>query len=110
MGSRDGRVERLEAGGPVVGLMDIALFSEGTIDIGSGDLFLGYADGVSECMNPHDEEWGEDRLIALLKAHWDVAAADLVTAIMTAGDAFASGAKQHDEMTLIAMKVAGPGR
>ena len=29
---------------------------------------------------------------------------------MTAGDAFASGAKPHDDMTLIGMKVAGPGR
>ena len=30
--------------------------SEGTIDIGPGDLVLGFTDGVSEGMNPRHEE------------------------------------------------------
>ena len=103
---RDGGVERLEAGGPVIGLMDIALFTEASVTVRPGDMLLGYTDGVSECMNPRDEEWGEDKLIALLRERRDVAAADLLGRIMTEADAFASGAKQHDDMTLIVMKVA----
>ena len=105
---KDGRVERLEAGGPVVGLIEIADFMEQTIDIGPGDLLLGYTDGVSECMNPRDEEWGEDRLIEVLRAAQGAPAKDIVARIMREADAFASGAKQHDDMTLIVMKVAGP--
>ena len=29
-----------------------------------GDVLIGYTDGISEAMNPKDEEWGEDRMIA----------------------------------------------
>lgn len=103
---RDGGVERLEAGGPVIGLMDFAVFTEASVTVHPGDVLLGYTDGVSECMNPREEEWGEDRLIALLRESRDVAAADLLSRVMTEADGFASGAKQHDDMTLIVMKVA----
>ena len=102
---RDGTVERLETGGPVIGMMDIAPFTEGTIDIHGGDVLLGFTDGISECMNPGDEEWGEDRLLEVLRAGRDLSAKDLVARIMAAADAFAAGAKQHDDMTLIVMKV-----
>jgi len=103
---RDGGVERLEAGGPVIGLMDFAVFTEASVTVRPGDVVLGFTDGVSECMNPRDEEWGEDKLIALLRESRAAAAADLLGRIMTDADAFASGAKQHDDMTLIVMKVA----
>jgi phosphoserine phosphatase RsbU/P len=102
----DGRVERLEAGGPVIGLMDEAAFAETAVNIGSGDLLLGYTDGVSECMNARDEEWGEPELINLLRENRDLASSDLVARIMEGADTFAAGAKQHDDMTLIVMKVA----
>lgn len=102
----DGGVEKLEAGGPVIGLMDSAVFTEASVAVRPGDVLLGYTDGVSECMNPRDEEWGEDKLVALLRESRDVAAADLLSRVMTEADAFASGAKQHDDMTLIVMKVA----
>lgn len=105
---QDGRLERLETGGPVIGMMDFAFFTEGTIDVHAGDVLLGFTDGISECMNPRDEEWGEDRLLAVLRGGRDLAARDLVARIMTEADLFAAGAKQHDDMTLIVMKVA-PG-
>lgn len=103
---KDGALERLETGGPVIGLMDFAPFTEGSIEIREGDVLLGFTDGISECMNPRDEEWGEDRLIPVLRAGRDLAAKDLVQRIMTEADAFAAGAKQHDDMTLIVMKAA----
>ena len=103
----DGKVDRLDRGGPVIGLMDIAMFAEGAIDIRPGDLLVGYTDGVSECMNPADEEWGEEQLLDVLRAGRSLSAADLVARIMVEADAFANGAKQHDDMTLIVMKAIG---
>ncbi len=103
---RGGGVERLEAGGPVIGLMDFAVFTEASVAVRPGDVLLGFTDGVSESMNLREEEWGEDQLIALLRESRDAKAADLLSRVMTEADAFASGAKQHDDMTLIVMKVA----
>ena len=104
---KDGPVERLEVGGSVIGMMDFAAFTEGSVVINPGDVLLGFTDGISECMNPRDEEWGDDRLMEVLRGSRGFPAADLVARIMTEADAFASGAKQHDDMTLIVMKVAG---
>ncbi|MBK5255026.1 MAG: SpoIIE family protein phosphatase [Vicinamibacteria bacterium] len=101
---RDGRVERLEVGGPVVGLMEVASFTEGSVDIRRGDLLLGYTDGISECMNPQGEEWSEELMIAALRQNRGLASSDLVLKMMENADAFASGAQQHDDMTLIVMK------
>jgi sigma-B regulation protein RsbU (phosphoserine phosphatase) len=104
---KEGGIERLETGGPVIGLMDFAPFVEGSIEIHSGDLLLGFTDGVSECMNRSDEEWDEARLIEVLRGTRHAKAADIVTKIMSEADLFADGAKQHDDMTLIVMKVLG---
>lgn len=100
----DGRVDRLETGGPVVGLMEVAMFVEGSATISPGDVLLGYTDGISECMNPLDEEWGEEQVISVLQENRGLAAAELVLKVMEEADAFAAGAKQHDDMTLIVMK------
>ena len=101
---RDGTIERLDRGGPVIGLMDIAVFEEGSIDVRPGDILLGYTDGVSECMSPKDEEWGEERLMAVLRSCASMRAAEIVARVMSEADAFANGAKQHDDMTLIVMR------
>ena len=103
---KDGTIERLEKGGPPIGMMDIAFFGEGTIDIRPGDVLLGFTDGISECMNPKDVEWGEDKLIEILRAGRGLPAKGLVDLIMKEADAYASGAKQHDDMTLIVLKKA----
>ena len=87
-------------------MMDVATFTEGSVVINAGDVLLGFTDGISECMNPRDEEWGDDRLLEVLRANRGLQGVDLADRIMTEADAFASGAKQHDDMTLIIMKVA----
>ena len=89
--------------------MEVAPYTESAVLIREGDVLLGFTDGISECMNPADEEWGEDRLIPVLRKGRDLATRDLVTLIMTEADSFAAGAKQHDDMTLIVMKVAAAG-
>jgi len=86
-------------------MMDVATFTEGSVVINAGDVLLGFTDGISECMNPRDEEWGDDRLLEVLRANRGLQGVDLADRIMTEADAFAAGAKQHDDMTLIIMKV-----
>ena len=55
---------RLEATGPVVGLLKGIGFEQAECAFEPGDLFLAYTDGVSEAMTTDDEERGEERLIA----------------------------------------------
>ena len=65
-----------------------------------------FTDGVTESMNVRDEEWGEERLIELAKTCRGLPAREGMTRILTAAQAFAGGAPQHDDMTLVVLRVA----
>jgi len=102
-----GTVDRLEAGGPVIGLLKRSTFQEASVVLQPGDLLVAFTDGISETMNAADEEWGEDALVATVRAAAEMKACDLLQRIMRAADAFAAGAPQHDDMTLVVMRRAG---
>src|SRR5260370_10281841 len=92
----------LADGGPVIGLLDIALFKEASIALEQGDLFVAYTDGISEAMNVDDEEWGEERLADAIVRCDALPAGQVIDRLMREADAFVAGAPQHDDMTLIA--------
>jgi len=96
---------RLEAGGPVVGLLSSCEYAQTALQLQPGDILLCFTDGISEAMTADEEEWSEDRLIAHLAQCPDLPAPELVKCLMEAADAFAAGAPQHDDMTLLIMKV-----
>ncbi len=102
---RNGEVIRLEAGGPVVGLLPFAPYAEQALTLEPGDLLLLYTDGISEAMTHDDEEWGEERMIqAATKARGEHAD-DVLRSLFAACDKFTAGAPQHDDMTMLILKL-----
>jgi len=97
----------LEAGGPVVGLFGPAHYEQSQITLAVGDLLIGFTDGISEAMNSMDEEWGEEELAKWVKDRRQMGVVELIPAIMEGADAFAAGAPQHDDMTLVVARVTG---
>ena len=104
---RDGdwQITRLEEGGAVVGLLPNYPYSQATVELHPGDVLLAFTDGISEAMNPNDEEWGEENLLETAKACDGLSAADTISLIVEAADRFAGGAKQHDDMTMMVVRV-----
>ncbi|MEP6703956.1 MAG: GAF domain-containing SpoIIE family protein phosphatase, partial [Acidobacteriota bacterium] len=104
---RNGEVIRLEIGGPVVGMLPsmVARYDQGEIQMEPGDVLIGFTDGISESMNPAEEEWGEEPMLEDLKKLMLQTSEEIVRSIVTAADGFAGGAKQHDDMTMIVVKV-----
>jgi sigma-B regulation protein RsbU (phosphoserine phosphatase) len=100
----DGSVERLDAGGPVVGLIEFATYAAAEVELRPGDRLLGFTDGLSEAMNPAEEEWGEERLSQALRACDGLDAGVTLDRLMAAADAFAAGAPQHDDMTAVMVR------
>ncbi len=98
-------VRRLEAGGPVVGLLPVANYEEQRLQLAPGDLLLTYTDGISEAMTTAEEEWGEERMLAAAEAAFDQPAAKIVEAMLAAADAFTGSAPQFDDMTLLVLKM-----
>jgi len=71
-----------------------------------GDLLVCVSDGISEAMNPEDEQWGEDAIIAIaIDAATRAEAASTITEHLVQGaQAFAAGAPQHDDMTVMVLR------
>jgi sigma-B regulation protein RsbU (phosphoserine phosphatase) len=97
-------VFRLETGGPVIGLLQ-QRYHQDSFALEPGDLMVLFTDGVSESMNARDEEWGEERLIEVAKTCHGLPALETMTRIMAAAEAFAAGASQHDDMTLVVLRI-----
>jgi len=102
---RNGQVIRLEAGGPVVGLLPFAPYTEQALALEPGDLLLLYTDGISEAMTHDDEEWGEDRMIESARKVRNETAGEVLNAIFADADKFTAGAPQHDDMTMLILKL-----
>jgi phosphoserine phosphatase RsbU/P len=81
------------------------LLEERTIDLCAGDLALFFTDGITEAMNESDEYFGETRLGQLVESHADLSADDLRERVLREIESFVGGAPQHDDMTMILLKV-----
>ena len=59
------KIIKLEEGGAVVGMLPSMLvnYEQGEIMLQKGDLIVGFTDGISEAMNPEEEEWSEDSML-----------------------------------------------
>ncbi len=99
------QVERLEAGGPVVGLLPFAVYEEQRCMLQPGDLLLAYTDGISEAMTEHEEEWGEDRMVAAAESLPDGKAQEVLEHLFAEADCFTGNAPQFDDMTLLVLKL-----
>jgi phosphoserine phosphatase RsbU/P len=96
----------LTEGGAVVGMLPPMLvnYTQGDVVLQSGDLLVGFTDGISEAMNPDEEEWGEEAMLEELKTLEGRSCREILEHIVAAADRFASGAKQHDDMTMIVLR------
>ena len=102
---RGEEILRLEAGGPPVGLFRPSRYQQAELALTTGDLLILYTDGISEAENPAEDEWGEDALISAVRTCAAAPPAEMISTIMRCADAFANGAPQHDDMTLVVARV-----
>ena len=103
------RLDRLEVGGPVVGLLGQFSYEQATVVLNGGDVLVAFTDGISESMNPAEEEWGEDALITSAQECLNQPASEILEHLMQRAVAFAAGANQHDDMTLVILRGSDGG-
>ena len=84
------------------------LLSEVTLPILPGDLLVLFTDGISEAMNDRADCFGEAQLAELVEEHGHLPIGELRERILREIAAFVGSAPQHDDMTMILMKVDEP--
>ena len=98
--SSDGTVTRLSSTAGVLGLFADWPCRTEELQLCPGDLFAIYTDGITEALNQRDEEFGEERLLDVLRRARDLSPNQIVTTVFDEVRRF-SGGQQRDDVTLI---------
>jgi sigma-B regulation protein RsbU (phosphoserine phosphatase) len=81
------------------------LLEEKQISLHTGDVIVFYTDGITEAMNTASDLFGESRLSRLIEEHGHLESGELRERILREIEAFVGSADQHDDMTMILMKI-----
>jgi phosphoserine phosphatase RsbU/P len=103
---KSGMLERLDAGGLPIGISTDVPYESGTVLLAPGDWLVIFTDGVVEAVNTADEEYGEQRLLAVVAGAVEATPADMMQRILTGLDVFVGNTPQHDDVTCLLMKVS----
>jgi sigma-B regulation protein RsbU (phosphoserine phosphatase) len=104
---RDGRVERLDTNGMVVGCFAGAKYGESRIRLEPGDLLVCYTDGVTEPENAYGEMFGEARLCELLTEHAALDVEQLGALIAEEVARWTESSELQDDLTLLLVRKTG---
>lgn len=77
-----------------------------TVDLLPGDALILLSDGFFEYGNAGGEQFGEERVRAIVEAHHGRTATALLDCVLQGLDAFAGGASQEDDMTAVLVRRA----
>lgn len=88
-----------------LGILEDAEYQETHIQLTSGDKVIFYTDGIVEAMNELEEIFGFERLLEVIQRAQSMNADLLLKEILERVDAFAGGADQHDDLTVIVVSV-----
>lgn len=90
-----------------LGIMGDTVYQDRTVMLQSGDILLLLTDGLTEAMNRLMESYGSDRLCEFLTKLPvnTLPARQIADAVLNDIRAFAGDAPQHDDMTLVVVKV-----
>lgn len=108
LASAGGRIERLEGGGPVLGLLSGVPYEQRELRLEPGQSLVMYSDGVTEATNAAGEEFGDERLAEAVRAASGLPAGDFVARLRQAIEEFAAGSAPPDDLTLVVARWMPP--
>ena len=94
----------LKAKGIALGVTDEVDLQSVRVDLRPGDVLVLYTDGVTEAINDREEEFGEERLLRVIRENRALPAEDILEKILAAIIAFAGDRPQHDDITLMVLR------
>jgi len=105
IGAASSRVTLLNAKGIALGVLDEIALDSVNIQLQTGDVIVLYTDGVTEATNELDEEYGDERLTRCVEREKTHTSKEIIAAIVEEVTAFAGTRPQHDDITIMVLKV-----
>jgi len=96
-----GEIETLTVGGPVLGILPVARYQAASVQLERGDVVVMFSDGITEAQSPTQEEYGEDRLLEVIRPALRMSAGEIAKTIGESVEAFMANAPAADDITLV---------
>lgn len=93
--------------GTALGFEPGLAFERTELQLAAGDALVFFTDGVSEAFNPHDECYGDARLLAEVAGLAGQSAPDLTAGLLSKVRVFVDQAPQSDDIAIMTMKIGG---
>ncbi len=100
----DGEAEWLGATGTPLGVMAADEFTEEQVVLAEGDLLVLYTDGITEATDPGEEEFGRQRLEAVIRDHRQFLPREISLALENELLVFTAGTPFPDDRTILIVK------
>jgi len=94
-------------GGIMLAGMPMATFKEGEMTLEKGDMLVLFTDGISEAFDMEEEEYGEIRMMQVLKQATSMNCSETIEALFKDVETFAGEAVQSDDRTVLALRYRG---
>jgi phosphoserine phosphatase RsbU/P len=99
--SATGRIETLRSTSCLLGLFEETSFEAQAFQLNKGDILLVYSDGLTDARNPHEDMFGEGRLLSLIRQEAACGSHALEQRLLRALDSFTQGTPQTDDITFV---------
>jgi serine phosphatase RsbU (regulator of sigma subunit) len=96
-----GQLERLSAGGPVLGAVAGVAYATGALAIDPAATLVGYSDGLVECRNRRGEDFGVEGLAAAVRETAGGSAHEILFSVLGAAQDFAASQPCADDLALL---------
>jgi sigma-B regulation protein RsbU (phosphoserine phosphatase) len=103
--SRTKTVETIDTEGLPIGIEKTTIYNHKKTKLGSGDIIILYTDGIIEAMNIKGEQYSSERFSQLIEDNSTLSPKEILDALKESIHDFVGNAKQHDDQTLLLMKV-----
>jgi len=102
--AQTGTLTRMNSSCPPIGISPEEICELASADLIAGDVLVFYTDGVTEAENPLGEEFGTERLSAVVRRGSSLSAEELVIDIFSSAADFCSEVGFNDDVTILVVK------
>ena len=99
----NGDAEELSEGGPILGVISGAQFVNGRTTVRPHDTLVAYSDGIAECRNESEVEFGTERLLSAVQALSNRNPSATLFSVLAAVENFAGNGHRHDDIALLVL-------
>lgn len=100
-----GEVNYLTEGGMVMGVFPDVPYDRGFVRLEAGDIVVGCTDGITEAMDRQSNEYGNERLVEVVKRNAAKPAAQIVETVLDDVERYSRNGPHDDDRILFVLKV-----